>query len=233
MMSCNHIKKRIDQADKPDRLPFDVTEHIAHCSDCERFAWERAGLRNLLGSSVRVNAPINFDAMLKSRLAQAKARPSFSWFGAPGYLRLGAAAAGLVIMIGAAQYSGLLSDNSNGSRGGQVISETPITKQDSPLATAKPAVVPSVADSASSGGDFHQPVSYTPAPRPRVKRSDIDLSRQPIPEGYLTAEDGGVVLVRGHNGEMDVPMPTVSVGAQPLLYVSTGQRASRNVGTSF
>jgi len=28
-------------------------------------------------------------------------------------------------------------------------------------------------------------------------------------------------------------MPTVSVGAQPLLYVSAGQRTVHNVGTSF
>jgi hypothetical protein len=49
----------------------------------------------------------------------------------------------------------------------------------------------------------------------------------------LSAEDGGVVLVRGRNGDMDVQMPTVSVGAQPLLFVSAGQRTVRNVGTSF
>jgi hypothetical protein len=39
--------------------------------------------------------------------------------------------------------------------------------------------------------------------------------------------------VRGQNGEMDVQMPTVSVGAQPLLYVRAGQRAVSSVGTSF
>jgi hypothetical protein len=54
-----------------------------------------------------------------------------------------------------------------------------------------------------------------------------------MPAGYVTGEDGGVVLLRGRNGDMDVQMPTVSVGAQPLLYVSAGQRTARSVGTSF
>jgi hypothetical protein len=54
-----------------------------------------------------------------------------------------------------------------------------------------------------------------------------------VPLGYFAAEDGGVVLVRGRNGDVDVQVPTVSVGAQPLFYVSAGQRPVRNVGTSF
>src|SRR5258708_7749675 len=113
MMGCNYIKRLIDEADKSDLLPFEVNEHIGGCGDCERFASERDGLRKLLASEIRVTAPMNFDAMLKARLAEAKGRSAFSWLSAPGYLRLGAAAAGLVIMIFAAQYAGLLSDGSN------------------------------------------------------------------------------------------------------------------------
>src|SRR5205814_2418938 len=66
---------------------------------------------------------------------------------------------------------------------------------------------------------------------PRLRRGDVVVGKG-APVGYLTAEDGGVVLVRGRNGDMDVQMPTVSVGAQPLLYVSAGQRTVRSVGTS-
>ncbi|HXI90285.1 MAG TPA: hypothetical protein VNO24_09750, partial [Blastocatellia bacterium] len=81
-----------------------------------------------------------------------------------------------------------------------------------------------------AGGSGRQyPVS---AYMPRVRRSDVLVGRA-APAGYLTAEDGGVVLVRGRNGDMDVQMPTVSVGAQPLLYVSAGQRTVHSVGTSF
>ena len=79
MKGCNYIKKRIDEADKPDLLTFEVAEHIGRCDDCSSFAIERAGLRKLLASDVRVSAPMNFDAMLKTRLAEAKARGSSSW----------------------------------------------------------------------------------------------------------------------------------------------------------
>src|ERR1700720_4580643 len=107
MKGCNYIKEIIEEADKPDRLPFEVNEHLAGCRECERFASERTALRKMLSSGYRVIAPVNFDAMLNSRLAEVKARSTFSWLGASGYLRLGAAAAGLIVMISAAQYTGL------------------------------------------------------------------------------------------------------------------------------
>src|SRR6185295_14298872 len=54
------------------------------------------------------------------------------------------------------------------------------------------------------------------------------------PRETVSSDDLGVVLVRGQNGGSDVQMPTVSLGAQPLLYVSAGkQQPSRNVGASF
>src|SRR5712692_4191207 len=107
MKGCNYIKGLIDEADKPDQFPFEVNEHLAGCGDCERFAVERAGLRKLVAAGDRVTAPMNFDAMLNARLAEVKARRSFSWLSAPGYLRLGAATAGLIVIIFAAQYTGL------------------------------------------------------------------------------------------------------------------------------
>jgi len=67
---------------------------------------------------------------------------------------------------------------------------------------------------------------------PKARRAST-TAPGPVPIGYFTAEDGGVVLVRGRNGDMDVQVPTVSVGAQPLLYVSAGQRTVKNVGSSF
>jgi hypothetical protein len=237
MNGCKYIKERIDEAEKPDLLSFEVTEHLGQCDDCERFAIERAALRKLVAGDTRVSAPINFDAMLNARLAEVKARRSFWWLGSPGFLRLGAAAAGLVVMVFAAQYAGLLS------------------KPDQPVVVA---VSPNMAPQAPSTDDLvlRKPQSADPpllelesralqlrglenriangGTRPiRVSRMDASVGSQTIPVGYLTAEDGGVVLVRGRNGDMDVQMPTVSVGAQPLLYVSAGQRTVRNVGTSF
>lgn len=222
MNGCKYIKERIDEAEKPDLLPFDVSEHIGQCDDCERFAIERTALRELVAAGTRVSAPINFDAMLKARLAEVKTRRSFWWLGSPGFLRLGAATAGLVVMVFAAQYAGLFSDNTKQPNGAQVAEVAPPPTPKPPDRTQPDLINPPPAPGVVASGGRQDPGSFS---TPRIRRA--------APPGYLTAEDGGVVLVRGRNGDMDVQMPTVSVGAQPLLYVSAGQRTVRNVGTSF
>ena len=226
MNGCKYIRERIDAAERPDVFSFEVNEHLSQCDDCERFAFERSALRNLLAEGTRVSAPVNFDAMLTARLAEVKGRRSYWWLASPGYLRLGAATAGLVVMFFAAQYSGLFSDN-NPSNKPPVIAVQP-----SPTPGPQPGPVqlsPPIHD-ISTG----QPVAVTSGNRyrtPRIRRDGAPVDGVPV--GYFTAESGGVVLVRGSNGDMDVQLPTVSVGAQPLLYVSAGQRPVRTVGTSF
>jgi hypothetical protein len=230
MTGCNYIKKLIDEADKSELLPYEVNEHIGRCGDCEGFANERAGLRKLLASEGRVGVPMNFDAMLKARLAEAKGRSAFSWLSSPGYLRLGAATAGLVIMVFAAQYAGLFSGYSNPPAESRTVTPAPPIAPPTFNAVAPPIqeVVPAPVTNALTGPKLRQYNSQNL----RSGRGDMARGRT-TPGGYFTAEDGGVVLVRGRNGEMDVPMPTVSVGAQPLLYVSAGQHAVRNAGNSF
>src|SRR2546425_935752 len=126
MNSCKEVRKLIDQAEKPDMLAFEVTEHIERCSDCERFSSERAGLRKLLASPARVSQP-----------------------------------------------------------------------------------------------------------EKRIRRREVAPGKRIAPPVVLAADDGGVVIVRGQNGEMDIQMPTVSVGAQPLLLVGAGRRVTPSGGTSF
>jgi hypothetical protein len=228
MNGCNYIKERIDEADRPDVLPFEVTEHFGHCKGCEAFAIERTALRNLVAGDTRVSTPINFDAMLNARLAEVKARRSSWWLGSPAYLRFGAATAGLAVMIFAAQFAGLFSGNNS------------VNPTSSELNATVPAPEPRVEPLPPNPGPANPSVlAAVPNRVPYQVSSSASRSRRGVgplgrtPEGYLTAEDGGVVLVRGRNGDMDVQMPTVSVGAQPLLYVSAGQRSVRNVGTSF
>jgi hypothetical protein len=229
MNGCKYIKERIDEAEKPDLLSFEVTEHIGQCDDCERFAIERAMLRKLVAGGTRVSAPINFDAMLNARLAEVKARRSFWWLGSTAYLRFGAATAGLVVMIFAAQYVGLFSANPKHPTESQSGDAAKIPKPTpSDRSSSQPEVVAPLGPVVAASGRQYPGSSGTP----RVRRGDVLVGRA-APTGYLSAEDGGVVLVRGRNGDMDVQMPTVSVGAQPLLYVSAGQRTVRNVGTSF
>jgi hypothetical protein len=228
MKGCNYIKGLIDEADKPDQFPFEVNEHLAGCGDCERFAGERAALRKLVAAGHRAIAPMNFDAMLNARLAEVKARRSFSWLSAPGYLRLGAATAGLIVMIFAAQYTGLFGSHRETAVGMRTGTETPLI------------VPPPGRESAATQLSQATAVGALPSIRdsavqrvPRTRQNGAGGRNRVAPDGYFAAEDGGVVLVRGQNGGVDVPMPTVSMGAQPLLYVSAGQRAVRNVGTSF
>ena len=228
MMRCNYIRERIDEADKPDLLSFEVTEHIAECPDCERFAAERSALRMLVASSARVSAPINFDAVLNARLAEVKARRPFWWLGSPVYFRLGAATAGLVIMVLVAQFAGLFSKpDQRVSKALPPNATAQFPKKDLPSPEPRVLQLPEP----QLSPDYS---TVAAGPRPiRMPRRDLPVRRRNTPDGYLTAEDGGVVLVRGQNGEMDVQMPTVSVGAQPLLYVRAGQRAVSNIGTSF
>ena len=223
MKGCNHIKQIIDEADKPDQLPFEISQHIAGCSDCERFAGERIALRRLMSSADRVSPPMNFDAVLRARLAEVKARPSFEWFGAPGYLRLASAAAGLIVMVFAAQYFGLF-DSTRTS-----ISEN---RPDvvTPSAPAQPGESPQVKQPEPPFGGIRQSASSRVS---RNRQNPVANRNRGTGSALVAEDDGGVVLVRGQNGGIDVQMPTVSVGAQPLLYVSAGHRTVRNVGASF
>jgi hypothetical protein len=56
-----------------------------------------------------------------------------------------------------------------------------------------------------------------------------------VTAGEAGMVDGGAIFIPGRNGEHDVTIPTVSVGAQPLLYVNSGRQpqSARAVSVSF
>lgn len=228
MNGCKSIRRRIDEAEKPNMLPFDVSEHLGRCGECSRFATERSALRELVAGGTRVGAPINFDAVLKARLAEVSSRRSFWWLGSPGLLRLGAATAGVVVMLFAAQYAGWFAKKpvvpSSGPVAGNLTAPAPTPSPETFVAPAPAAPV------IAAGGERpnHPYIKSS-----KLRRAEVRADGA-APVGFMTADDGGVVLVRGRNGDIDMQMPTVSVGAQSLLYVSAGQRrATRTVGTSF
>jgi hypothetical protein len=235
MVGCNQTKKLIDEADRPDSLPFEASSHVAGCPDCASFADERAQLRNLLGSGTRVTVPMNFDAVLKARLANRRARPAFGWLSPAAYLRLGAATAGLVVIIFAAQYAGLFSR------------DNPTAPQQTPtVAIGKPGVIaPTQPPIAVQSEDVTvrqvaaPPRNTSAASISRVNRFSVRAAGAGVAlgvarEDYLH-EDGGVMLVRGANGDPDVSLPMVSVGAQSRVYagVNAGRLNTRTIGTSF
>ncbi|HKY03299.1 MAG TPA: hypothetical protein VJQ56_00320 [Blastocatellia bacterium] len=239
MMGCKQIKRQIDEADRPGLLSYEATRHIDSCADCQAFASERAGLRELLGSTTRVTAPSNFDAMLRARLAERAEQSRFAWLTPAVYMRFGAATAMLVAAIFVAQMDGSLFNSG----------ENPSQAQ-APLA----AVAPSHGQSADQAKSRPVPVDSTLAATSRrplraqpLRAQQLTVSRIAISQPRAAAgraasrsaeiagadEDRAVVLVRGRNGERELSMPTVSVGAQPLMYVSAGRQVSGNIRASF
>lgn len=230
MNSCKSIRELIDEADNPNLLPFEVSQHVDACRDCERFSAERAGLRNLLASGVRVAAPMNFDAMLAARLAETRNRGWLSWLAPASYFRLGAATAGVLALVVVAQYSGLFSSNLK-PRQRDTVAATK-NNQAEPVPSVQPAP-----DAGIVADNHPQPQHVTLVvigQRIGSGRLAAPTIGRVRPRETVSSDDLGVVLVRGQNGGSDVQMPTVSLGAQPLLYVSAGkQQPSRNVGASF
>ncbi len=221
MKVCNEIKWRIDEADHPDQLNLEISRHTSHCAECRNYAEERAQLRSLLVGGARVSVPVNFDAMLNARLAEVKAQKSFAWLSPALYLQLGTATAVLAVMFFAAQYGNLLSNNHQATKAVST-SGTKTTFQNSPLATVAPA------RDADYGFNYAAPRPYQPARYNPVRTNRLTPR---TPDGYVSLNDGGVILVRGQNGEREVPVQTVSIGAQPLLYTSRQPQMARSVST--
>jgi hypothetical protein len=237
MKGCNEIRRLIDEADQPEIFPLEVTGHIAHCDRCRGFATERSALRGLIASGKRVSAPVNFDAMLNARLAEMKGRRTPAWLNPASFMRMGAAAAGLVIAVLVIQFSGVFSTQPTQPEHKDGLAQTtPAPQPSTAPEAARPFVPPAQTepDVASSSGPASRVTVATDTPRTSRGSFRREASPQPVPpRDYAGIEDGGVILVRGQNGEREVPLPTVSVGAQPLLYVNSSRAASRSAGTSF
>ena len=219
MKVCNEIKWRIDEADHPDQLNVEINRHTSHCAECRAYAEERVQLRGLLAAGARVSVPVNFDAMLNARLAEVKAGKSLSWLSPAVYLQFGTATAVLAVMFFAAQYSNLFSNNNYQALSAASASQINTEFPNSLRATAPPP--PATGYGFESG--MSRSVRYNAV---RINR----LAPQP-PDEYVSLNDGGVILVRGQNGEREVPVQTVSIGAQPLLYSNRQPQMARSIST--
>ena len=245
MKVCNEIKRRIDEADDVESFDFDIARHTAVCDDCRRFAGERAALKALIVSTARVNAPLNFEAMLQARLAEVKAHKPLAWLNAAFYLRAGAATAALVVALFAAQYSGLFSGSpAEHTKAPDPASQTaavaPPTSNQPQLPDVPSAVASAVNDSARVAAATVHPESTTIAVNGVAGRRlhTANIRRNAgvplVTAGEAGMGDGGAIFIPGRNGEHDVTVPTVSVGAQSLIYGNSGrQQPARAVTVSF
>jgi hypothetical protein len=223
-MNCTRIKRIIDEADRPDVFPLEAAGHVAGCPDCRSFADERARLRELTGSVARVTAPGNFNALLNERLSRVKSQRS-SWLSPAGFMRLGTATAGLLVVFMALQYSGFLSAKkptevqrqelaNDGARVKEPDKSTPFPPV--PVDAPRPPTV-------ASGDRTARSASWS-------KSSFVPASR--TPRG--TRQEGPpLLLVRDHNGDRTLPMIPVSVGMQQVLNASYGRQQPRSSDISY
>ncbi|MFL6213429.1 MAG: hypothetical protein ACJ74J_05980 [Blastocatellia bacterium] len=243
MKVCNEIQRRIDEADDIESYNLDVARHTEACDACRRFARERAALREIIRSTARVNAPINFDAMLHARLAEVKGRKGLAWLNAAFYLRAGAATAALAVTVFVAQHMGLFAPTVTEPTGAETTAETIKPTEKGQPATAQDSKVPAVpGGSAVTAGNTPRHIVVISASTNMVSRSRAMTAgvrrgagvplMAPVDAAFV---DSGAILIPGRNGQRDVAVPTVSVGAQPLIYGNAGRQpqAARPVTVSF
>jgi hypothetical protein len=229
-MNCIRIKRIIDEADRPDVLPLEAAGHLPGCPDCQSFADERAKLRELTGSVGRVTAPNNFNVLLNERLSRVKSGRS-SWLSPAGFMRLGTATAGLLVVFMALQYGGFLSSK------GPVAVDQPTDKfagglQDDGAKDATPAPAPAPApDVVSVDQDTHVTRRLVAATSRSTARSNtVSISRTPKAD----RQDGPPrLLVRDSNGDRTMLMFPISVGMQQTLNASLGRQQPRGADTSY
>ena len=242
MIGCNQVKRLIDESDNPASLAYEAASHTEACQPCKQFARERARVRELLASTERVSAPVNFDAMLRARLAERTASRVPAWLSPAFYMKFGAATAVLLVAIIGAQNSGFFGEAQPEPAGDTAVaaaraSESPGSEKIAPgageVAGTQPRVglaeIPATPRRIEAVGV--RTVSYSRASSRPARVSARDLTAEAA--SRMSGNDGAVVLVRGKDGEREVPMPTVSVGAQSLLYQNAGRPVVSNIRASF
>jgi len=221
MNDCKRIRNVIDQSERPGVLAYEAERHLSDCASCREFADERTNLREMLASAARVPVPSNYDAMLRAKLDQAQTAKTFSWLSPIGYMQIGAATAGIIIVIAAAQYTGLFSNS--------VQSPVDTEQHDGELALLPGRTSPSPSEKAPD-------VEIAPAPQSAQASTKLAKRRvssySPAKDRETIDVDPSFVILMGQDGETRVSVPTVGVGAQPIL-MSSSQPSASAVRTSF
>jgi hypothetical protein len=221
MKDCKNIRTLIDEADRPDVLPLEAADHVMSCVECHVFMDERAGLRTLL-TAPKISVPLNFDAVLNERLRERIDRRGLAGLWrlpfVPGnvLLRAGAVAAILIAGVYVGQ-SVLFTRTATKAPGSREIAVVP-APHGSGQSTVSAPLPPAVESGISA--------SISPAVR-RQPRRGVLLA------GDDARIDAALILVRGRNGDVEVPVPTVSVGAQSMYLVGNGGQQARGLRASF
>jgi hypothetical protein len=177
----------------------------------------------MLASSVRVQAPAGFDAALRSRLETAKSRRSFSWLAPAALMRIGAAAAAVVIVVFVAQYALFPTKQT-----------PPDQARTNNQASSPIPAPPPVAAAPQSQSDSNTTAAVQQTQRVIERAPSRSSKRDPSRvDPDLALLDSHLVVVRGERGDREVPIFTVSVGAQPHLYGASSEPQARLAKASF
>ena len=225
MMTCNRIQRLIDEADKPEALPFAAASHIADCPACSQFAEERTKLRAFLIELPRVNAPAHFDTMLKMRLAESKAAKPSSWFTPVFAMRFGAVAAVALVAVLSVPYL-------------NNFSAAPITATNASVGLYRPdttAIAELMKERASreamvnvdGGNEFTLiPVSATSKPKRGVHSEPKSIND--------FAVNGTPIIIKVDDQDtFSMPMLPVSVGAQQQMMMRSSRPTAKPLAISF
>ncbi|HKV39973.1 MAG TPA: hypothetical protein VJX67_12230 [Blastocatellia bacterium] len=238
-MNCSDIRDLIDVADSPAASPFELASHIESCSGCNSFRQQRVALRELLTSPARVSAPPDFDLVLKrqlrERLDSGRRSRLFEWL--PGLTRpvyLKAAVAALAILL--ATTAGYLYHSK------QVVPPSTLTAVNGGPVVPPPAPIarPSAPQPGPTAGTpelsgLRQVIPVRYRRRTRRMAGDSTLAREidPMPVSDPLGQAVELFLIRNSNSEREVAVPAVSVGKQPLFYVSAQRSPDEGRRVSF
>lgn len=225
MMTCNRIQRLIDEADKPEALPFAAASHIAVCPACSQFAEERTKLRTFLIDLPRVHAPANFDAVLRMRLAESKAVKPFSWFTPVFAMRFGAVAAVALVAVLSVPYFSNFSVAPNVASDANIGLYQPDLALLAGLIEKRAEKVAPVTLSGENG--FNQIAGSAYQSRAKREFPGVPKSTSDIAEGDMP------IIIVDDKDTYSMPMMPVSIGAQQQMMMRSSRPAPRPLAVSF
>ncbi|KAF0247721.1 MAG: hypothetical protein FD167_2874 [bacterium] len=96
---CRLVQENLDTADFNVVLQIAILSHCQKCLSCHKYSQELTGLRTLLVSQVRIQAPNDFDIKLRQKIAASKnprlISPWWQWVSQPA---LGATLAAVTVV---------------------------------------------------------------------------------------------------------------------------------------
>ena len=240
---CRLTRQEIDQSELSAMLNDQALAHVAGCSSCRDFRYERTQLRELVGSLAPVTAPANFDMRLRARIAaERRGGPRRSFLAG---FALSTPAMAVIALLLVSLASAVWFVEHRRSLSTSIANSTKVKRTQSPGPNAVPAgpedkllvgsVPAGTVTSAESGGNHRErrltganrKVNQVAVRSPGGNSRDFGVGPAlPITRGFdsagqvsLAAPDKPLVLsIRDdHGATRRISLPPVSFGSQRLV----------------